>query len=76
MHTLIEAMGWDMTQHQITTVEPCIDEAKFLVQQVQSRLANTRHRHFLHIFTALADDDKSIGLLAYYIWRRRNRRQT
>jgi hypothetical protein len=62
-------------QHYINRVEPCVNEAKVLVRELKTRLADTRNRRLITVFTALADNDPSIGLLAYYIWRKRAHRQ-
>jgi hypothetical protein len=64
-----------MRPDSIITVESCLDEAQGLVQQLQYRLNNDRERRWRSAFTALAGHDQALGLLAFYIWRRRVRRQ-
>lgn len=65
-----------MKQNHVITFEPCISEAQTLVSRLQQRIHQQRHQRLIDVFTALADDDRSVGILAYYIWRRRLRRQT
>ncbi len=61
-------------QVPFATVEPCIQDARLLVKQIQSRLNQQRNTKLRDAFTALADGDTAVGLLAFYLWRRRGRR--
>ncbi len=58
----------------LVTIEPCLEEAKVLVTHIQSSLMQKRNRRFKKVFTDLADGDSAVGLLAFYLWRRRARR--
>ena len=60
-------------KRRLNLVEPCVTEAQTLIDDLKARLATERHRRFVRLFTALAKDDKAIGLLAYFIWRTRAR---
>ena len=64
-----------MEHSNLITVEPCLDEAQALVSHLKQRLTEGRHRKLRNAFTAMAADDPAVGLLAYYIWRRRGRRR-
>ncbi len=58
----------------LVTIEPCLEEARVLVNHIQASLAEGKNRRFKKVFTALADGDTAVGLLAFYLWRRRGRR--
>ncbi|MCB9423181.1 MAG: hypothetical protein H6667_25510 [Ardenticatenaceae bacterium] len=45
-----------------------------MVDHLQTSLAEGKNRRFKKVFTALADGDTAVGLLAFYLWRRRVRR--
>lgn len=64
-----------MASDYVVTVESCLDEAQTLVHELRHRLNNDRNHRWRSAFTALAGDDQALGLLAYYIWRRRLRRR-
>ena len=64
-----------MEHAEVVTIEPCLDEARYLVHHLKRRLTKDPHRNLRKAFTALAEDDPAVGLLAYYIWRRRARRR-
>jgi hypothetical protein len=69
-----------MTSHKmlhtdIVTTEPCLIDAKRLVQMLQRSLLRKRNRRLQSAFTALAGGDSAVGLMAYYLWRRRIRRR-
>ena len=66
-------MNSPMKPHLIT-IEPCLEEAKDLVTHIQSSLMQKQNQNFKKVFTELADGDTAVGLLAYYLWRRRARR--
>ena len=69
-------MGMGMMEHaNLITIEPCLDEARDLVNHLKRRLTEEHHKNLRKAFTALAADDPAVGLLAYYIWRRRVRRR-
>ena len=59
---------------ELNTVEPCVEDASDLVRRLRGRLADPGNRRLLRAFTALADGDPAIGMLAFYLWRRRSRR--
>ncbi len=61
---------------ELNTVEPCLEDATDLICQLRGRLAKPGNKRLLRAFTALADGDPAIGMLAFYLWRRRARRQT
>ena len=61
---------------RLNTVEPCLEDAAVIVYQLRGRLTEPGNKRLLRAFTALADGDPAIGLLAFYLWRRRARRQT
>jgi hypothetical protein len=67
-------MEWS-TDNSLVTVEYCLNEAQVLIRQLQCCLDNKRNRKWRSAFAALAGDDQAMGLLAFYIWRRRARRQ-
>lgn len=60
-------------QPQLNTVESCICEAKRLVRQSQSKLEKRPNRKVREAFRALAGGDTMTGLLAFYLWQRRQR---
>lgn len=64
-----------MKQTDVVTIEPCIEEAADLVASLKARLASQQQRKMRSVFTSLAGDDRAVGLLAFYIWRRRARQQ-
>jgi len=60
---------------QLNTIEPHIEDACVLVEQLRRRLAKQGNKKLFNAFTALAEGDKAVGLLAFYLWRRKNRRR-
>lgn len=60
----------------MVTIEPPLAEATLLIRQLRKQLAQPGNRRLHAAFTALADGDAALGLLAFYLWRRRSRRQT
>jgi hypothetical protein len=62
--------------HQLNTIEPSLEDAAALVSKLRDRLANHGNKRLLQAFTALADGDQAVGLLAFYLWRRNARRRT
>jgi hypothetical protein len=46
-----------------------------LVGKLRNRLTKRNNRRLLQAFTALADGDQAVGLLAFYLWRRNARRR-
>lgn len=61
-------------RNAVTCIEPCVEDAKYLVDQLQTKLHQYPNKRLRHVFTALANGDAAVGLLAFYIWRRRARR--
>ena len=61
-------------ESHLTCVEPCVEDAKTLVERLQSQLYQHRNQRLRDAFTALANGDAAVGLLAFYLWRRRARR--
>jgi hypothetical protein len=59
----------------ITTIDQCLHEAQGFINQQRKLSPNTRSERYLQVFTALADNNPTAGLLAYYIWRRGTRRR-
>lgn len=53
------------------TIEPCLDEAEVIVKKLRTQLSRWPHRRFRQVFTALARGDTEVGLLAYYLWRKK-----
>lgn len=53
------------------TIEPCLDEAEAIVKRLRNQLSRWPHRRFRQVFTALARGDTEVGLLAYYLWRKK-----
>jgi hypothetical protein len=53
------------------TIEPCLDEAEAIVKQLRTQLSRWPHQRFRQVFTALARGDTEVGLLAYYLWRKK-----
>jgi hypothetical protein len=62
-----------MTRSSVTYIEPCVKDAKTLVERLQSQLYRHRNQRLRDAFTALANGDAAVGLLAFYLWRRRAR---
>ena len=60
---------------QPNTIEPHIVDASLLVEQLRRRLEQQGNRKLFNAFTALAEGDQAVGLLAFYLWRRENRRR-
>ena len=60
---------------QLNTIEPHIENAGLLVDQLRSRLENQGNKRLVNAFTALANGDQAVGLLAFYLWRRNARRR-
>lgn len=52
-------------------IEPCLAEAKAIAKHLRQTDCQPTHQRFCNAFTALADGDTAVGLLAYYLWRRR-----
>ena len=61
---------------QLNTIEPHIEDACVLVEQLRRRLAKQGNKKLFNAFTALAEGDQAVGLLAFYLWRRNARRRT
>ena len=61
---------------ELNTIEPNLEHAGVLVQQLRARLDEHRNKQLFNAFTALAEGDQAVGLLAFYLWRRKNRRHT
>ena len=61
---------------QLNTIEPNLEDASVLVNQLRRRLAKQENKRLFNAFTALAEGDQAVGLLAFYLWRRKNRRRT
>lgn len=57
------------------TIEPCLDEAEAIVKQLRTQLSHWPHQRFRQVFTALARGDTEVGLLAYYLWRKKLKRR-
>lgn len=63
-----------ITERTLTFIEPCVEDAKTLVDRLQSQLYQQPNQRLRDAFTALANGDAAVGLLAFYLWRRRSRR--
>jgi hypothetical protein len=61
---------------KLNTIEPTLADATVLVETLRCRLAEQRNQRLLKAFTALADGDRAVGMLAFYLWRRNARRRT
>jgi tRNA(Met) C34 N-acetyltransferase TmcA len=61
-------------ERNLICVEPCVEDAKTLVDRLQSQLYRKPNQRLRDAFTALANGDAAVGLLAFYLWRRRSRR--
>ncbi len=61
---------------QLNTIEPNLEDASVLVNQLRRRLAKQENKRLFNAFTALAEGDQAVGLLAFYLWRRKNRHRT
>jgi len=59
----------------VNTIEPSLENASALVGKLRNRLTKRNNRRLLQAFTALADGDQAVGLLAFYLWRRNARRR-
>ena len=59
--------------NNVKTVEPYLDEGTILIRQLKSSLHQPVNLRLRRAFTALAGGDEAIGLLAFYLWRRRGR---
>ena len=64
------------TNTKLNTVEPSLEDAAVLVNKLRNRLTKRSNQRLLQAFTALADGDQAIGMLAFYLWRRNARRRT
>ena len=60
----------------LNTIEPSLEDAAVLVNKLRDRLTERGNRRLLQAFTALADGDRAVGILAFYLWRRNSRRRT
>ena len=60
---------------RLNTVGPHIQHAGVLVQELRQRLEKQGNKRLFNAFTALADGDQAVGLLAFYLWRRHARRR-
>lgn len=60
---------------KLNTIEPNLEDANVLVDRLRRRLTKRSNRRLLQAFTALADGDQAVGLLAFYLWRRNARRR-
>lgn len=58
-------------QSPVKRVELCLDEAKAIMAYIKAINSHPSQQRFRRAFTALADGDTAVGLLAYYLWRRR-----
>ncbi|MCL4266679.1 MAG: hypothetical protein KJ069_26035 [Anaerolineae bacterium] len=58
------------TQPHVKRIELCLDEAKSIMEYVRTTNNHASQQRFRRAFTALADGDSAVGLLAYYLWRR------
>ena len=61
---------------RLNTIEPNLEDATMLVSKLRNRLTERNNRRLLQAFTALADGDREVGMLAFYLWRRNARRRT
>jgi len=61
---------------KLNKIEPNLEDAAVLVTKLRDRLTKRNNRRLLQAFTALADGDREIGMLAFYLWRRNARRRT
>jgi hypothetical protein len=59
---------------EVVTIDGCLRQATRLGRQWPVTVKPKPPEHLHRIFTALADGDERIGLLAYYLWRRQARR--
>ena len=59
---------------RLNTIEPSLEDASVLISKLRSRLTKRSNKRLLQAFTALADGDQAVGLLAFYLWRRNARR--
>ena len=64
------------TTTKLNTIEPSLEDASMLVSKLRNRLTKRSNKRLLQAFTALADGDQAVGLLAFYLWRRNTRRRT
>jgi hypothetical protein len=60
---------------RLNTVGPHLENAGLLVEQLRQRLEKQGNKRLFNAFTALADGDQAVGLLAFYLWRRNARRR-
>lgn len=58
----------------IQTIEPHLQEAIALTQRLEASLKKPINQRLHRAFVALAGGDSAVGLLAFYLWRRRDRR--
>ena len=61
---------------RLNTIEPSLEDANVLVGKLRNRLTKRSNRRLLEAFTAFAEGDQAVGLLAFYLWRRNARRRT
>jgi hypothetical protein len=59
----------------VNTIEPSLEDASLIVGELRDRLTKRNNRRLIQAFTALADGDQAVGLLAFYLWRRNTRRR-
>lgn len=60
---------------RLNTVGPHLEDAGLLVKKLRQRLEKQGNKRLFNAFTALADGDQAVGLLAFYLWRRNARRR-
>jgi hypothetical protein len=58
----------------LNRIEPCLAEARAILEHIRITNSHPRQHRFCSAFTALADGDTAVGLLAYYLWRRRSQK--
>lgn len=61
---------------KLNSIEPNLADAALLISRLRNHLTERNNRRLLQAFTALADGDREIGILAFYLWRRNARRRT
>ena len=59
----------------LNTIEPNLEDATMLVNRLRNRLTERGNKRLLQVFTALADGDRAVGIVAFYLWRRNARRR-
>ena len=53
----------------LVTIEHCVAEARTLLGNLAAKPSPNHRRRLVRVFTTLAGNDVTTGLVAYYIWQ-------